>query len=526
MLYYNLINNMKGAKLVKKSFFMLVVLLLFFNCSVFANENMNINYSLMDAPLTDMVFETQDFIEPAELPSVFALNATVEDIIYNSFYLLAPENIASQPVGKFVDGEFYVPVRIPIAFVTKNVIDSSNRLFNAELKARAEEISEVFSRFLADNPEYFHLRPRSYGYNFIKVENTQYNVYNVIYMPIICYDFPDFNGSKGDMAEIKTKYENMMNVINSIAESLCFDGMTDLDRLLLAHDYIIDKNAYYLTTDEAGKYYYGDGYSYSPYGIFMNKQGVCQGLSYAYPALLKAMGFPIENIRQIRSPEMKHMWNFVKLGDNWYHVDLTWDDPCVVDNNGVYDMNKEDYQMEYHDCFLMSNDKNTEKRNSAGYENFTTEILGFDDEDVLLADDDTYESGYMFNDPIHINSTIIPGRVEYQDGYYKKYYTNNNVYFNYDTLKASPYAVSQAFDGTVVFLGSKSRTVSNLDVSFYVCYYDKDGRFIETERVNETIKNFGKYPININKPAGTALTKIITVNINSITPIANVPVIE
>ena len=32
-----------------------------------------------------------------------------------------------------------------------------------------------------------------------------------------------------------------------------------------------------------------------------------------------------------------HIWNGVKLDNNWYHLDLTWDDPITPDNSNILD---------------------------------------------------------------------------------------------------------------------------------------------------------------------------------------------
>ena len=30
-----------------------------------------------------------------------------------------------------------------------------------------------------------------------------------------------------------------------------------------------------------------------------------------------------------------HVWNAVKIDDNWYHLDLTWDDPVTQDGTNL-----------------------------------------------------------------------------------------------------------------------------------------------------------------------------------------------
>lgn len=506
---------------MKKLLFALLASIFLFANSAFADEE-QIDYSLMNAPLPENVFQLGEIPEvDFDFPVLFSERLSEEEIIYQSFVeTLSPENLKNISVVS-LGGDFFAEVRIDIEFFSNNNLGTIEEQANLKIK----EINEIYSKFLADNPEYFYLRPNSYAYGHQDCGTT----FMVAFAPQIGPDFPDFDGSKKSLEVLKTKYDELVTVINNAKDELMFDGMTDLDKLLLAHDYIIDKNAYYLEVKEDGTKYYGDGYSYNAYGILVNKKGVCQGLSYAYPALLKAMGYPTENIRQIISDELTHMWNFVKLGTKWYHVDLTWDDPTVIRQAGdLYDMNDESLQYEYHNHFLISDETNTVRRNEAGYYNFTLEILGYDDNDHTLANDKSYESGYIFNDFVNNSLISVPGRVEYDNGYYKKYYANNDVYFNYDTIKAPSYAVSQLYNNNskFIFMGAKERNIPSFEASLYACYYDKDGRFLKTEIIDKTFDSFGFYDININKPSGADMTKIITVNKGTFIPIANVPTMK
>lgn len=514
---------------MKKLFFAVLTSFFLITMTAYAQQEIILEYSFMNAPLPESIYETGEITQTdEEFPVLFSSRQTVDEIIYQSFDVLSPENIENATISHNNYGIYYADVSIPLYFLR----DDSVGTLREQMEIILEGIHEIYARYLSDNPEYFYLIPRNYGGT--GTVNERYII--VTFQPVICYGFPDFDASKEDLKELKTKYDNLMAVIGNVAQELMFDGMTDLDKLLLAHDYIIDNNAYYLVQTKAednGEVeitnYYGDGYSYNAYGILVNQKGVCQGLSYAYPALLKAMGYPIENIRQIRSEELQHMWNFVKLGDNWYHVDLTWDDPTVIRQTGdLYDMNDESLQYEYHNYFLISDEQNTKLRNSKGYNNFVLEILGYDDNDHILADDNSYESGYIFNDPVNSGNIKVPGKVEYENGYYKKYYANEGVYFNYDTIEAPLYAVSQLYNNNTkfIFLGASSRTVSNLKATLYICYYDENGRFIEAKMDDKTFCSFGINTITINKPKDAKQIKIITVNKGTVIPIANVPIIK
>jgi transglutaminase/protease-like cytokinesis protein 3 len=64
----------------------------------------------------------------------------------------------------------------------------------------------------------------------------------------------------------------------------------------------------------------------------------------AYRYLLDQLGIKSE---EIVSEKMEHCWNYVRIGGNWYHVDVTWDDP-------VYQGRKPSDGPISHEHFLLS----------------------------------------------------------------------------------------------------------------------------------------------------------------------------
>ena len=71
---------------------------------------------------------------------------------------------------------------------------------------------------------------------------------------------------------------------------------------------------------------------HTAYGIMVNGTGVCDGYARAYADLLARMG--IKSV-VVESEPMNHAWNLVSVGGNWYHVDVTYDDPVIKDMTGA-----------------------------------------------------------------------------------------------------------------------------------------------------------------------------------------------
>ncbi len=117
-------------------------------------------------------------------------------------------------------------------------------------------------------------------------------------------------------------------------------GMTNVEKALVLHDYIISNTAY----NDNSAY----DYRLTECGVLLNHKANCQGYALAYKVLLEKVG--IES-RLIVSESMRHMWNLVQIDGHWFHVDVTWDDP--IDSNSK----KDQYGLVRHEYFLSSSDK-------------------------------------------------------------------------------------------------------------------------------------------------------------------------
>lgn len=63
-----------------------------------------------------------------------------------------------------------------------------------------------------------------------------------------------------------------------------------------------------------------------PYRLLVSGRGVCQAYSLLFSALCRAADVPAETVVCF---ERSHAWNQVAIGDDWYHIDLTWDETAL-----------------------------------------------------------------------------------------------------------------------------------------------------------------------------------------------------
>ena len=102
--------------------------------------------------------------------------------------------------------------------------------------------------------------------------------------------------------------------IDEIIQACTASGASgDYAIALWLHDWLINNATY--------------DYSFSIHeaeGVLLYGTGVCESYTRAYSMLLNRMN--IEN-QQIRSSQIDHTWNIVKIDGYWCHIDCTWDDP-------------------------------------------------------------------------------------------------------------------------------------------------------------------------------------------------------
>lgn len=107
------------------------------------------------------------------------------------------------------------------------------------------------------------------------------------------------------------------------------DRMSDVEKMLAVHDYMLLHYEYDLT------------YSiYDAQEFFENKRGVCSAYASAFQWVMEELGIPCTIVT---SDAMDHAWNLVRVKGNWYHIDVTWDDPV-----------SDTYGRAWHDYFMLS----------------------------------------------------------------------------------------------------------------------------------------------------------------------------
>ncbi len=122
----------------------------------------------------------------------------------------------------------------------------------------------------------------------------------------------------------------MLETIKSNVRGTVIEGNT-YDIVRTVHDYLIDTMDYDKSLEKDN--------IYNIYGALINREAVCEGYAKSLKYILDDFGIPcviVCGIGQNSNGDTEsHAWNYVRIDENWYAIDATWDDPVIVGDGYV-----------------------------------------------------------------------------------------------------------------------------------------------------------------------------------------------
>ena len=92
------------------------------------------------------------------------------------------------------------------------------------------------------------------------------------------------------------------------------DDMNDAEKILAIHNWLCLNCEYDFSFDNS---------SFYAYGAILNGKAVCNGYAMAFKLFMDKLGIECKHVSSV---QLDHAWNQVKIEDEWYWLDCTWDD--------------------------------------------------------------------------------------------------------------------------------------------------------------------------------------------------------
>lgn len=233
-------------------------------------------------------------------------------------------NSLEDNVMKMVNGTETVSVNITVNVGTG--LDANTALNNA-VNTGFDGAKRGIIAFWYDNPQYFWYDINKIAFTASYYPNSSYNSEKGTFLLIIKTGVRTSDGYTNyypDGYDTQEKVETDWNKIVACKDELIanIDNTgSDFEKIKYFNDWLCDNNTYNKTTTVTNLRYMITGAMIYGATDEEEKYPVCQGYAFALKYLCDEANIPCTVVTS-----STHMWNLVKLNENWYIVDTTWND--------------------------------------------------------------------------------------------------------------------------------------------------------------------------------------------------------
>lgn len=117
----------------------------------------------------------------------------------------------------------------------------------------------------------------------------------------------------------RDEHKWVVDEIGRILKQLIKADMSDVQKVVAVHDYIVRNHQYEMNTT---------GSPFTVFTFMHEKQGVCMAYALLFEKMMEELHIPCYYVvgKADGESDLGHAWNMVQLGGEWYHIDATWND--------------------------------------------------------------------------------------------------------------------------------------------------------------------------------------------------------
>lgn len=135
---------------------------------------------------------------------------------------------------------------------------------------------------------------------------------------------------RGDWSGLAQRDQEILNVCQTVIGGAGFGDLSDYEKELAVHDWMIDHGRYDSNQLSNLPQYQENPDNDNPYGFLIGGVGVCRGYTSTFQLFMDLLGIECISVEgQSHSTRGEHAWNMVRLDGEWYCVEVTCDDPIT-----------------------------------------------------------------------------------------------------------------------------------------------------------------------------------------------------
>ena len=116
----------------------------------------------------------------------------------------------------------------------------------------------------------------------------------------------------------------IQNIVDQIVEQTQNDSVVEKARRI--HNWLVSSVSYEESEENKNRF--------EIYGALHDQRAVCEGYARSFKYLMEKVGVPCVLVSgtgtNSEGKSESHAWNYMQVNNEWYAVDVTWDDPVVV----------------------------------------------------------------------------------------------------------------------------------------------------------------------------------------------------
>ena len=134
----------------------------------------------------------------------------------------------------------------------------------------------------------------------------------------------------GDTSSLTEKNKAILDNCIEVIREVIADQMTEYEKELAVHDWLVGWSSYDTEANNNSPTAKPSPDNDNPYGLFYHRKSICSGYTSSFQLFMDMLGIECITVNGFaRNRRTDHAWNMVRLGGEWYCVDVTWDDPVA-----------------------------------------------------------------------------------------------------------------------------------------------------------------------------------------------------